>query len=104
MKRETKIIAKWILYTILLTAAFVLIFFALPWIAQKITGNLGIKDGVEALFVVMLVFDWALGITFGLKFCCDELVELENTERTEDESDERLENENKTSLKEETEI
>lgn len=83
MKKETKIIAKWILYAILLTAAFVLIFFGLPWIAQKITGNLGIKDGVEALFVVMLSFDWALGITFGLKFCCDELDKLESEEQTE---------------------
>ena len=63
---------------------------------KKITGNLGISDGVEALFVMMLVFNWGLGITFGLKFCCDELEELESEEQTEIEK--------KISQKEETEI
>ena len=96
MKKETKIIIKWSLYLILLTLTFVLIFFGLPWIAKKITGNLGISDGVEALFVMMLVFNWGLGITFGLKFCCDELEELESEEQTEIEK--------KISQKEEIEI
>lgn len=96
MKKETKIIIKWNLYLILLTLTFVLIFFGLPWIAEKTTGSLGISDGVEALFVIMLVFYWCFGIITGLKFCADELEKLEIDEQTEIEK--------KTSQKEEIEI
>jgi hypothetical protein len=70
----------------------------------KIGGNLGIADGIEAILVMMLLFNWCFGITAGFKFCCDELDKLESEEQIKDEDDERLENENKTSLKEETEI
>ena len=83
MEKETKIIIKWSLYSILLTLTFVLIFLCLPWIAEKITGNLGIKNGTEAIFVMMLVFYWSFGIIVGLKFCADELEELEKGERNE---------------------
>lgn len=104
MEKETKIILKWILYAILLTATFILIFFCLPWISEKIAGNLGIAAGTEAIFVMMLLFNWCFGMTIGFKLFCEELDKLENTERTEDEDDECLENESKTSPKQETEI
>lgn len=85
MEKETKIIIKWILYSILLTLAFVLIFFCLPWIAEKIAGNLGIEDGIEAIFVMFLLFNWTFGMTAGFKSCCDELDKLESEEQTETE-------------------
>lgn len=83
MEKETKIIIKWILYSLLLTLTFVLIFFCLPWIAKKIAGNLGIEDGTKAIFVMMLLFNWCFGMTVGFKFCCDELDKLESVEQTE---------------------
>ena len=83
MEKETKIIIKWILYSILLTLAFVLIFFCLPWIAEKIAGNLGIEDGIKAIFVMFLLFNWTFGMTAGFKFWCDELDKLESEEQTE---------------------
>lgn len=104
MEKETKIILKWFLYAILLTITCVLIFFCLPWISEKIAGNLGIAAGTEAIFVMMLLFNWCFGMTIGFKLFCEELDKLDNTERTEDEDDECLENESKTSPKKETEI
>ena len=92
MEKETKIIAKWILYAILLTATFILIFFYLSWIVPKINGS----DGVEVLFVMMLVFYWCFGIIVGFKFCDDEPEKLEN--------EEQLEIKKEISPKEETEI
>lgn len=104
MEKETKIILKWLLYAILLTVTCVLIFFGLPWISQKIGGNLGLANATEAIFVMMLLFNWCFGMTAGFKFCCDELDKLESEGQIKDEDDECLQNENKTSLKEETEI
>jgi len=49
----------------------------------KIGGNLGIEDGTEAIFVMMLLFNWCFGMTAGFKFCCDELDKLESKEQTE---------------------
>lgn len=104
MEKETKIILKWLLYAILLTATFILIFFCLPWISQKIGGNLGIADGTEAIFVMMLLFNWCFGMTAGFKFCCDELDKLESEEQTEPACDEQTKIKEKISPKEETEI
>lgn len=62
----------------------------------KIGGNLGIEDGTEAIFVMMLLFNWCFGIIVGFKFCDDELEKLEN--------EEQLEIKKEISPKEETEI
>lgn len=104
MEKETKIILKWILYSILLTLTCILIFFCLPWIAEKIVGNLGIEDGIKAIFVMFLLFNWTFGMTAGFKFCCDELDELESEEQIEPACDEQTEIKKEISPKEETEI
>ena len=91
MEKETKIIVKWSLYSILLTLAFVLIFFCLPQIAEKTTGHLGIGGSIEVLFVMMLIFYWCFGIIAGIKFCADELEKLEIEEKTSQKEDLKIE-------------
>lgn len=96
MEKDIKITLKWILYWILLTFTCVLIFFCLPWIAEKIGGNLGIKNGTEAIFVMMLLFNWCFGMTLGFKLFCEELDKFE--------SEKQKEIEEKTSQKEDVKI
>ena len=104
MEKDIKITLKWILYWILLTITCILIFFCLPWISEKIAGNLGIAAGTEAIFVMMLLFNWCFGMTIGFKLFCEELDKLESEEQIEPACDEQTEIKKETSPKEETEI
>ena len=79
--KKTEIIVKWILCLTILTFAFFLIILFMPLLTQKTNELLGKIGESEKLFVMMLVcLWWFLGMVFGVKYCCDELKELESNE------------------------
>ena len=81
MKRETKIIAKWILYAILLTLAFVLIFFYLSSITKNVSEHQKIINDIKKICEAVMLFYWCFGIMFGLKLCAGELEKLKSEKK-----------------------
>ena len=74
-----------------------MIFFGLPWLLRERKEDFGNISDAERFFTTMMIsFFWFLGMILRVKFCCDELEELESEEQTEIEK--------KISQKEEIEI
>ena len=70
--------------TILTLLSFHLIFFGLPWLLRERKEDFGNISDAERFFATMMIsFFWFLGMILRVKFCCDELEELESTEKTE---------------------
>lgn len=81
--KKIKIIKEWIFgLTILTLLSFYLIFFGLPWLLRERKEDFGNISDAESFFATMMIsFWWFLGMILGVKFCTDELEELESTKK-----------------------
>lgn len=83
--KKRKIIVECIFgLTILTLLSFDLIFFGLPWLLRERKEDFGNISDAERFFTTMMIsFFWFLGMILRVKFCTDELEELESAEKTE---------------------